>query len=127
MFAAGLSLSADSGARASSGGLAAIMGTSGETGGLMPGQTHTPIRIGRDAHPLISVEGLTSTEGGTKDHVFTSVSAGRYFSAAVSADGEVLTWGSGFGGELGHEGASWVTSARQVDGVVREVRASVSP
>jgi len=53
--------------------------------------------------------------------VFTSIAASRYFSAATTAAGQVFTWGSGFSGELGFDGHSWVTVAREVDGVIREV------
>ena len=55
--------------------------------------------------------------------MFSSVAASRYFSAATTAAGQVFTWGSGFSGELGFEGHSWVTVAREVDGVIREARA----
>lgn len=130
--------SGTTGGRSTADGLVAIMGAFGQAGGLMPGQTHIPTRIGRDAHPLFSAGGgsVRGVEGGGGDpsseaasmasHVVTSVAASRYFSAAATKDGKVFTWGSGFGGELGHEGASWVTSARQVGGAVRQV-APMSP
>ena len=53
--------------------------------------------------------------------MFSSIAASRYFSAATTAAGEVFTWGSGFSGELGLDGHSWVTTAREVEGVVRQV------
>ena len=56
--------------------------------------------------------------------VFNSIAASRYFSAATTAAGQVFTWGSGFSGELGFDGHSWVTIAREVDGVIREVSAT---
>ena len=116
------------GGRSTAGSLAAVMGAFGSGGGLMPGQTHTPTRIGRDAHPLFSPGGgdggngdSTSESASMASHVVTSVVASRYFSAAATADGKVFTWGSGFGGELGHADASWVTSAREVGGAIRQV------
>lgn len=51
-----------------------------------------------------------------------SVAASRYFSAQVTADGRVWTYGGGFNGELGGAGSSWLSAARPVDGPIAEVQ-----
>lgn len=48
------------------------------------------------------------------------LSAGRFMSAAVTAAGEVWTFGGGFNGELG-TGASWSPGARRVEGILAQV------
>ncbi len=79
-------------------------------------------RLSRDSHPLLSGGGPPGDSSSQADEppVFTSIAASRYFSAATTAAGQVFTWGSGFSGELGFDGRSWVTVAREVDGVIRE-------
>ena len=81
-------------------------------------------RLSRDSHPLLSGGGSAgdSPSPANEPPVFSSIAASRYFSAATTATGQVFTWGSGFSGELGFDGHSWVTVAREVDGVIREVR-----
>ena len=81
-------------------------------------------RLSRDSHPLLG-GGSSGDSSAQADQppVFTSIAASRYFSAATTMAGQVFTWGSGFSGELGFDGHSWVTVAREVDGVIREVRA----
>ena len=81
-------------------------------------------RLSRDSHPLLSGGGSGGGSPAQAEDppVFSSIAASRYFSAATTASGRVFTWGSGFSGELGFEGHSWVTGAREVDGVVREAR-----
>ena len=55
------------------------------------------------------------------DGPVVSVAASRYFSAQVTADGRVWTYGGGFNGELGGAGSSWLSAARPVDGPIAEV------
>ncbi len=59
--------------------------------------------------------------GAGMDGPIISVAASRYFSAQVTADGRVWTFGGGFNGELGAGGSSWASAAQAVDGPVGEV------
>ena len=74
----------------------------------MPGQHHTPIRIGRDLHPLLSLDEASTTDGDTaraKESAAESaadsigsrevagISASKYFSVLRSSNGEVWTCG----------------------------------
>lgn len=65
----------------------------------MPGQHHTPIRIGRDAHPLLSL-GSEQGDGaeaqaaaGIARQTVTGVAASKFFSVLRTAAGEVWTCG----------------------------------
>lgn len=49
------------------------------------------------------------------------VSAGRFMSAAVTAAGEIWTFGGGFNGEQFSGGASLATGPRRVDGILAQV------
>ncbi|KAG2447562.1 hypothetical protein HYH02_007486 [Chlamydomonas schloesseri] len=111
--------------------------------GLQPGQQATPLRIGRDQHPLMSAlqaqaagaagaaaagslaaaAGLAGAENnlrmvlpsGLEGEVVVEVAASRYFSAALTAAGEVWCFGADYNGSLGSDN-SWSTSAQKVSG-----------
>ncbi|KAL3149951.1 hypothetical protein ABBQ38_013312 [Trebouxia sp. C0009 RCD-2024] len=83
--------------------------------GLLPGQTHTPTRIGRDLHELVA-QSNQQTLPGIEGEVVRAVAASRYFSILATATGEIWSFGGGFNGELGFRNTSWVTSAQKVEG-----------
>ena len=76
-------------------------------GGLMPGQHHTPIRIGRDLHPLLALDDAAadgdtarakesaaeSAADGIGSREVAGISASKYFSVLRSSSGEVWTCG----------------------------------
>ncbi|KAG2425832.1 hypothetical protein HXX76_013457 [Chlamydomonas incerta] len=111
--------------------------------GLQPGQQATPLRIGRDQHPLMSAlqaqaaaaagaaaagslaaaAGIAGAESnlrvvlpsGLEGEAVVEVAASRYFSAALTAAGEVWCFGADYNGSLGSDN-SWSTSAQKVSG-----------
>lgn len=60
-----------------------------------------------------SIESLASI-----DSNIVAVSAGRVHSSAVSADGQLLTWGSGKAGKLGHGNADTIAGPTRVESLV---------
>ena len=76
-------------------------------GGLMPGQHHTPIRIGRDLHPLLALDeaaanndtarakesAAESAANSIGSREVAGISASKYFSVLRSSSGEVWTCG----------------------------------
>ncbi|PRW33122.1 E3 ISG15-- ligase HERC5 [Chlorella sorokiniana] len=86
--------------------------------GLMPGQIATPVRLGRARQGIFN-PGVAELAGLDAERI-VQLSAGRFMSAAVTAAGEVWTFGGGFNGELG-TGASWSPGARRVEGILAQV------
>ncbi|GLC34017.1 hypothetical protein PLESTM_000144500 [Pleodorina starrii] len=104
--------------------------------GIQPGQQPTPLRIGRDQHPLWAA--VTASAGpqvagpgadasmrlvlpsGLESEVVVGVAASKYFSAALTAGGEVWTFGACYNGSLGSN-SSWSTSAQKVSGSLASV------
>lgn len=86
----------------------------------MPGQIATPVRLGRGRHGIFS-PGVAELAGLDAERI-VQVAAGRFMSAAVTANGHVWTFGGGFSGELGN-GASWSSGPRQVEGILAQVLA----
>jgi hypothetical protein len=97
-------------------------------GGLMPGQHHTPIRIGRDLHPLLALDeaaaggdtarakesAAESAADGIGSREVAGISASKYFSVLRSSSGEVWTCG----GELSvwqGDGIWWLCSPQCFD------------
>ncbi|KAL6755968.1 regulator of chromosome condensation 1/beta-lactamase-inhibitor protein II [Haematococcus lacustris] len=96
--------------------------------GLTPGCVHTPTRIGRDQHPLgeahhaaaLSPSGLRLVgASGLEQERVVGLAASRHFSVAVTAAGEVWTWGACYNGALGTH-SSWSTSAQKVCGALAQ-------
>ncbi|GLI59229.1 hypothetical protein VaNZ11_001073 [Volvox africanus] len=92
--------------------------------GIQPGQQPTPLRIGRDQHPLWAAVTTAREEdssmrvvlpSGLESEVVVGVAASKYFSAALTAAGEVWTFGACYNGSLGSD-SSWSTSAQKVSG-----------
>ncbi|KAK9868470.1 hypothetical protein WJX84_007068 [Apatococcus fuscideae] len=92
--------------------------TPSHMGTLSPGHLATPTRIGQDLHPFLT--GAAPQIPAGPDGPVVSIAASRYFSAQVTADGRVWTFGGGFNGELGGAGSSWLSAARPVDGPIAE-------
>ncbi|DBA77646.1 hypothetical protein WJX77_001651 [Trebouxia sp. C0004] len=88
--------------------------------GLLPGQSHTPTRIGRDLHELVAQHDQ-KRQAGIEGEVVRAVAASRYFSMLATASGEIWSFGGGFNGELGFRHSSWVTSAQKVEGKLAQV------
>jgi len=96
-----------------------------DTGGLdsvQPGQLHYPARLGLDRHPLGRMRHpaghapLHSADDlllGLEDERVLGLAASGYFSAAVTAAGEVWTFGACFNGSLGGD-SNWTTAAQRV-------------
>lgn len=90
---------------------------------VQPGQVHSPTRLGLDTHPLFRMRHPAGQEApprgpadmmkGLEDEEVLGVAASSYFSAAVTSEGEVWTFGACFNGSLGGE-SNWSTSARRV-------------
>ncbi|PSC69269.1 snurportin-1 [Micractinium conductrix] len=87
--------------------------------GLMPGQIATPVRLGRARQGIFSP--MLPEMLGLDAERIVQIAAGRFMSAAVTAAGEVWTFGGGFNGELGSAGASWSPGPRRVDGILAQV------
>ncbi|GFR42653.1 hypothetical protein Agub_g3590 [Astrephomene gubernaculifera] len=103
--------------------------------GIHPGQQPTPLRIGRDQHPLWDVVAgaagrATAAAGGLplgdmrvvlpsglEGETVVGVAASRFFSAALTAAGEVWTFGACYNGCLGSD-SSWSSSAQRVSGAL---------
>ncbi|KXZ51677.1 hypothetical protein GPECTOR_11g129 [Gonium pectorale] len=103
--------------------------------GIQPGQQATPLRIGRDQHPLwaaataghgVGAHGASGgwpgdtrmvLSSGLEDETVVGVAASKYFSAALTAAGDVWTFGACYNGSLGTE-HSWSTSAQRVSGTL---------
>lgn len=76
-------------------------------GGLMPGQHHTPIRVGRDLHPLLALNEAAAGDGAAPgseaaaaaaaDSIgsrrVAGIAASKYFSVLRTSVGEVWTCG----------------------------------
>ncbi|GIL71573.1 hypothetical protein Vretifemale_2114 [Volvox reticuliferus] len=106
--------------------------------GIQPGQQPTPLRIGRDQHPLWAAVTAAGAGGlpmpgpgvdssmrvvlpsGLESEVVVGVAASKYFSAALTAAGEVWTFGACYNGSLGSN-SSWSTSAQKVSGSLSAV------
>ncbi|GAX72853.1 hypothetical protein CEUSTIGMA_g308.t1 [Chlamydomonas eustigma] len=100
--------------------------------GLQPGQHPTPLRIGRDHHPIsnllnnndqVDASGESSEAaevlkgGGLEDQQVVACDASRYFSIVATSSGQVWTFGACYNGSLGSH-SSWSTSAQQVQGAL---------
>ncbi len=93
--------------------------------GLQPGQLATPMRIGRDEHPLSGVllhprdsaaaAAAESTASALDGPRVVSCAVSKYFSVAVTSDGRVWTFGACYNGSLGSD-SSWSTTAQRVTG-----------
>lgn len=51
------------------------------------------------------------------DETIRSLTCGEYFAAALSAKGEVWTWGQGVSGQLGHGNKSDATMPKKIEGI----------
>ncbi|KAI3431790.1 hypothetical protein D9Q98_010543 [Chlorella vulgaris] len=96
--------------------------------GLMPGQISTPVRLGRARHGIFSP--MVAELAGLDAQRIVQLSAGRFMSAAVTAAGEVWTFGGGFGAEQRSSGTHGGThygglssAPRRVDGLLAQVLA----
>ncbi|EFJ52699.1 hypothetical protein VOLCADRAFT_85945 [Volvox carteri f. nagariensis] len=111
--------------------------------GIQPGQQATPLRIGRDQHPLWAAAAAAAAATGTttpmtmghggvdasmrvvlpsglEREIVVGVAASKYFSAALTEAGEVWTFGACYNGSLGSH-SSWSTSAQKVSGSLAAV------
>ncbi|EFN51153.1 hypothetical protein CHLNCDRAFT_141375 [Chlorella variabilis] len=88
--------------------------------GLMPGQIASPVRLGRARQGIFSP--LLPELAGLDAERIVQLSAGRLMSAAVTAGGEVWTFGGGQGGAGAAAGGAGLSSGpRPVDGVLAQV------
>jgi len=103
---------------------------------LQPGQVGHPVRVGSDRHALwgenddeaadadaaclsSSSSSSSSDEPSISCERVVAASASRYYSALLTARGEVFTFGSDFNGALGSaNGTSWQPSPRRVGGAL---------
>jgi alpha-tubulin suppressor-like RCC1 family protein len=97
---------------------------------MQPGQAHTPIRVGcEDVSAMLlqqqlqqqqqqgqqegqdasgsSSSSVSSCSSSLSEEVVVGMAASKYFSAAVTAKGELWTFGACYNGALGSQGASW--------------------
>ncbi|KAF8065870.1 UVR8 [Scenedesmus sp. PABB004] len=94
--------------------------------GLQPGQYGTPARVGggscasllglgaRGGGGGASAAAAEGEEAGLGAEVVVDAAAGKFFSVAATAKGEVWTFGADFNGALGGGDASWLSSPRRV-------------
>ncbi|KAG2490652.1 hypothetical protein HYH03_011041 [Edaphochlamys debaryana] len=99
--------------------------------GIHRGQQATPLRIGRDQHPLVAAAGgrapALSGSGskelrvvlpeGLEGQRVAGVAVSRHFSLALTEAGEVWSFGADYNGALGSDN-SWSTSAQRVGGAL---------
>uniref|UniRef100_A0A383VPA0 Uncharacterized protein n=1 Tax=Tetradesmus obliquus TaxID=3088 RepID=A0A383VPA0_TETOB len=94
--------------------------------GLLPGQVGVPARVGAGPCSMMSAAAAATGDAaaaaaaaaeaaqqlGSAEVV--AVAASSYFSLALTAKGEVWTFGADYNGALGSEGSSWQSSPRKV-------------
>ncbi|KAK9800907.1 hypothetical protein WJX73_009640 [Symbiochloris irregularis] len=84
--------------------------------GLMPGQLHTPARLGRDLHNPFASSGGPPPE---TPAAAVKLAASRFFSALIDDGQQVYSFGGDYNGALGNN-AAWSPAAQRVDGEVQQ-------